>query len=70
MRKLKRVRLQLATNVVSASESKIDSESTDRAPGAPSVESSKSSADPKDTELLQSVAEFIQAQTDMMAAPD
>ena len=43
------------TSVVSASESKVDSENTDRAPGAPSVESSKSSVDPKDTELANSI---------------
>ena len=51
------------SSVLSASESKADSESSDSTPG---VSSSKLTTDPK---LVQSVTKFIQAQTDMMAAP-
>ena len=54
-----------SSSVLSASESKADRESSDSTPG---VSSSKLTSDPKETELVQSVAKFIQAQTDMMAA--
>ena len=54
-----------SSSVLSASESKADSESSDSTPG---VSGSKLTTDPKETELVQSVAKFIQAQTDMMAA--
>ena len=43
------------TSVVSASESKVDSESAGSTPGVPSADSSQPSADPKDTELVGSI---------------
>ena len=54
-----------SSSVLSASESNAHSESSDSTPG---MSYSRPTTDPKETELVKSVAKFIQAQTDMMAA--